>query len=184
VGGKAENELRRTALVGLPGSGKTTVGRLLAKELGWTFFDCDSAFEAKAGASISDWVAEHGWPAFRARESMILAAALKRDKVVIATGGGVVEDEKNRAALAARATIVWLDAPLEVSQARLASSHERPLLADDPAARLAELAARRNPLYRQIADLTINVADRSPQTIAQRVVNLFRYSLEGGTRPL
>lgn len=153
---------RNIALIGLPGAGKTTVGRLLADELDWAFYDCDAVFEAEAGARIADWVAENGWAAFRKRERVLLAAALERTKIVIATGGGAVEDEKSRAALAASATVVWLDAPPAVLADRVGSAHGRPLLAGDPGGPLAELAERRLPLYGALADVRIDVAGSDP----------------------
>jgi len=159
----------RIALVGLPGTGKTTVGHLLAEALGWAFFDCDAAFECQERASIITWVQAHGWAAFRECEGEILGRVLKREHVVVSTGGGVVENDKNRSVLAA-ATVVWLDAPLEVLRPRLGDAASRPLLADDPSARLAELAARRNPLYAEVAELRVDVADGDPADAANVIM--------------
>ncbi len=157
------------AMIGLPGSGKTTVGKLLADELSWAFFDCDAVFEAQAGADITGWVAEYGWAAFRARESALLASALAGDGVVIATGGGVVEDAKNRAMLAASATVVWLDAPLDVLVERVGAAEDRPLIAGAPRERLRELAERRNPLYAELADLRLDASGSDPAAVTARI---------------
>ncbi|MDN5863703.1 MAG: shikimate kinase [Gammaproteobacteria bacterium] len=162
---------KRLALVGLPGSGKTTVGRLLAHRLGFGFCDCDARFETDTGWTIGAWVAENGWPAFRARESDLLLAVLKRDQCVIATGGGVVEYEKNRSALAGRSRVVWLDAPIAVLQSRLSSAPARPLLGGKPNRLLADLARQREPLYREIADFVVAAGSEGPEGVVDRVVH-------------
>ncbi|MGH8273169.1 MAG: shikimate kinase [Gammaproteobacteria bacterium] len=160
-------------MIGLPGAGKTTVGRLLADELDWKLFDCDAAFEAEAGAAIADWVAEHGWSAFREREGEILVAVLALDRCVISTGGGAVEDKKNRDALAVSATVVWLDAPPEVLAARVDTAKDRPLLAQLPGPRLAELARWRNPLYAALADIRVDATVPASE-VAARIVGSLR----------
>lgn len=156
---------RKIALIGLPGAGKTTAGRLLAVALGWAFYDCDNAFETEVGEDIAAWVAANGWAAFRERERVLLAAALGRERLVIATGGGAVEDEANRTVLAASATLVWLDAPPRVLAGRLGTAADRPLLAGDPSRRLAELAERRRPLYGALANVRIDVAGCDPAQV-------------------
>lgn len=162
---------RNIALIGLPGAGKTTVGRLLAEAFGWGFYDCDAAFESEAGARIADWVAANGWAAFRERERALLTCALARKKIVIATGGGAVEDEESRAALAAFATVVWLDAPPAVLTDRVGSAHGRPLLAGNPGGRLAELAERRLPLYGALADVRIDAAGSDPAQVTACIMH-------------
>lgn len=156
----------RIALVGLPGAGKSTVGQLLADRLGWKYFDCDAEMQTRAGASIADWVAARGWDAFRRHEREILADALSGECCLIATGGGVVEDENNRVALAAASTVVWLDAPPGVLLARLGNAEDRPLLAGDPLTRLTELAERRNPFYAELADIRVDASGPTEQVLA------------------
>lgn len=163
-------ESRRVALVGLPGAGKSTVGELAAGKLGWTFHDCDAVFEAQWRTSISDWVNAHGWPAFREHEHAILAAAFGRGNCVIATGGGAVEKPENRSLLREHGFVVWLDASLEVLRSRLADSHERPLLAAESARRFVELAERRAPLYRDVADVRIALDHDPVHVVVQRIV--------------
>ncbi len=164
----------RIALIGLPGAGKTTVGRLLAEELGWMFSDCDAAFETETGGRIADWVATNGWLAFRAREHELLASALGRTKIVIASGGGAVEEVGNRTALAV-ATVVWLDAPPAVLAERLGAASDRPLLADAPAARIAELSDRRKSLYAALADVRTDVADCDPPGATARIMQALNF---------
>lgn len=156
---------RNIALIGLPGAGKTTVGRLLAGELGWTFYDGDAAFESEAGARLAEWVAANGWAAFRKWEHALLTSALGRTKLVIATGGGAVEDEESRAALAESAVVVWLDAPPAVLAGRVGAAEGRPLLAGNPGGRLAELSERRRPLYTALADVRIDVTGFDPAQV-------------------
>jgi shikimate kinase len=162
--GACEQHSSRVVLIGLPSTGKTTVGDWLADEFGWMFFDCDSAFESETGTSIVDWTAEHGWPAFRQHESEILERALKRERVVVSSGGGCVESQRNRTALAT-ATVVWLDAPLDVLLSRLGAAADRPLLAGDPRARLGELAARRKPLYAELADICVEASGTAEEVV-------------------
>lgn len=149
-------------LVGLMGSGKTTVGRRVAKALGREFVDADHELVARSGRSIADWFADHGESAFRAAESDVLADLLsRRESLVIATGGGVVCSEANRHRLgAADSTVVWLRATPEMLARRVAQKGpkpERPLLADDPLKVLRELAEQRDPWYAEVADLVVDV---------------------------
>jgi 3-dehydroquinate synthase len=169
----------RIALIGLSGSGKTTVGKLLAQNLGWRYIDTDQLVETQAQQPITTIVAEAGESAFRRLESQALVEALAEQHVVIATGGGIVEDPVNRERLAAGAFTVWLHAPTAALVARLADTTDRPLLADGPETRLNQMAARRTPLYAALADWIIATDGLAP---GQVVDDLLRgYALRQGS---
>jgi shikimate kinase len=140
--------LRHVVLVGLSGSGKSTIGRLLARRLGRAFVDTDDLIVERAGKPIPAVFAQDGEAEFRRIEREAVAAALERPPAVIATGGGAPVDEGNRRALWDGNLVVWLDAPVEVLVSRVGEAGTgRPLLADGPAARLAALRAAREAIY-------------------------------------
>lgn len=140
-------------LVGMPGAGKTTLGRQLAKRLGKAFLDCDIELEARLGVSIPAIFEIEGEPAFRDREQALLAELVQRTGIVLATGGGAVLRAANREALARGGTVVYLHATPQTLYRRVRHSRGRPLLnTADPLARLSELYAARDPLYREVAD--------------------------------
>jgi shikimate kinase/3-dehydroquinate synthase len=141
---------RSIALVGLSGSGKSTVGACVAERLGLPFVDLDALVAEQTGRTPAEWIAEDGEPRFREIESAALTAALNATPVVLATGGGAVIDPLNRWLLAERATTVWLDAPDAVLASRVSNGVvRRPLLeTGDAQAALARLRRAREPFYR------------------------------------
>lgn len=143
-------------LVGMMGAGKSAVGRPLADALGYTFIDADDTLERVAGRSIPEVFAEDGEEGFRLLETQVLNQIACIQRLVVATGGGVVTRAENWGHMR-QGVVVWLDAPAELLLTRLqADPTPRPLLqTPQPAARLAELLAERNPLYAQ-ADLRID----------------------------
>jgi shikimate kinase / 3-dehydroquinate synthase len=168
----------RIFLQGLPGSGKTTIGRLAAEILGWAFADTDELVEARAGASVPIIFAEQGEPHFRALEAEALAEVAHRDHVVVATGGGAVTSEGNRTLMRGAGWRVTLDVSPSVALARLADARlrlgpaapERPLLAgDDPLLRLHALREQRQPYY-IAADDGVGTDGRGIHEVAARVV--------------
>ena len=168
-------EGNRIVLVGLSGSGKSTVGRLIASQLDWDFVDTDVLLEAHAGEPIPVLFARDGEPAFRERERRAVAEAAARDEVVIATGGGAPTHPGSRAAIG-RGFVAWLVVSPTAAAARLAAnpeSEERPLLHGDAAARLATLLAERRHLY-ELADAAVDVESLAPEQAAAEVIRLWR----------
>lgn len=160
----------RVALMGLSGSGKSTVARLLAARLGWELFDTDAWIVAQAGRPVHEIFAQDGEPTFRAWERQAVAAACATPRRVIALGGGAPVDAENFARLRARCALVWLRARPEtlVERLRPADDEVRPLLAGDPLARLRALLAAREAIYCQ-ADLTLDTDALTPEQVAEQI---------------
>jgi shikimate kinase len=149
-------------LIGPMGSGKTTIGKQLAKLLGLTFFDSDHELERLTGASVSLIFDIEGEAGFRQRESRMLDELSAKSGVLIATGGGVVCSEQNRRMLRARGFVVYLKTDISQQLRRLSKDKSRPLLqAEDRMQRLQDLARVRNPLYAETADLVFKTRKSS-----------------------
>ncbi len=148
------------------GAGKTTVGRSLAKRLSKTFLDTDHEIEERTGVRVSVIFEIEGEAGFRKREADALARMVCLDNIVLATGGGVVLDSRNREILKTRGCVVYLHArPTELAK-RLGQDKSRPLLqGTDPQTRLEELYAIRDPLYREVADLVVDTGRQSVNTL-------------------
>lgn len=145
-------------LVGMPGSGKSTVGRLVASRLGREFIDTDALFEAQHGTPVPAYLADHGEPAFRDAEAAIVADACSRPRAVIGVGGGAVVDPLNRWALWHHGIVVWLDAAPDALVGRLERDPvDRPTLRPYSAERVAVVLAQRAPFYRA-ADVRLAAA--------------------------
>jgi len=156
--------LPNVVLVGMPGSGKTHVGRILAGRLGWTFVDTDALVERRSGRSVAEIFAAQGEEAFRAAERAAVREAVRSRPAVIATGGGVLADRRNRDRLRNGGLLVYLQADPPVLLNRVSRDGiARPLLAGDPEGHLRALLAERAPLYQQ-ADIVMD-ATRSPEEL-------------------
>lgn len=144
---------RAIALVGMPGSGKSSIGRRLAPRLGLAFVDADAKIEEAAGGmSVADIFAKHGEAEFRSLEARVIARLVDSGPAVIATGGGALTHAGTRALIHRRAVCVWLKAEIAVLLRRVRRKSDRPLLkGTDPEARLTELLAQREPLYAESA---------------------------------
>jgi len=158
-------------LVGMMGSGKTTLGKRLAQECGLAFIDLDREIERRNGVSVATIFEIEGEAGFRARESQVLKEVAPRSGCVIATGGGIVLHPSNRAVLMAAGNVVYLHATPQLLYARTRCDKSRPLLqVADPFARITELTARRDPLYREVADVIIE-AGRDVKSVVAQIKN-------------
>lgn len=167
---------KKVYLIGLRGSGKSSVARLLAGAVGWDWVDADRLLEEQAGKTIRDIFADEGEVGFRQKESEILIALSAREKTVIATGGGVVLREENRQRLRESGIVVWLTADAKTLWERItsdpASSSQRPALT--PVSGLEEISVlmdEREPYYRECATLTVDTSGRTPESVAQLILS-------------
>lgn len=161
---------RNVFLIGPMGSGKTAVGRHLARLLRYTFHDSDADIEARTGVDIAFIFEKEGEAGFRIRERESIDRLTRLESIVLATGGGAVIDPANRAALAERGVVVYLVTSVNQQIERTRHARHRPLLHDtDPEQRLKELMARRATLYAEIADLTIATDARRVQLVAEEI---------------
>jgi shikimate kinase len=162
----------RVLLIGMMGAGKTTVGREVASRLGWPLLDSDAEVARTTGMSVPQIFAHRGEAAFRAEESRVLAEAVTSDHpVVVSVAGGAVRDPDNRRRIRRAGLVVWLRADLGTLAARVGTGQGRPLLDGDPGTALRRLYAEREPLYRQLAHLAVDVDHLSPPEAADRVVS-------------
>lgn len=176
----------RALLIGLPGAGKSTTGRRLAKILALPFVDSDDLVEAAQGRTVREIFADAGEPAFRALEAAAVADALDGFDGVLALGGGALTSPATRAAVAASGVpVVLLRASLGTLGGRVGDARTRPLLAADPAARLAQLEHDRAPVYDELATITVDTDGRTPgqvaATIAARLHEQRPRTATGGT---
>ncbi len=153
------------------GAGKSTVGRLLARRLGWSYLDSDAQVEQMTGMTVPELFATRGEDAFRAEEARALADAVARDGPgVISVAGGAVLSAANRALLASAGAVVWLRADPATLAARVGTGEGRPLLGDDPAGSLSSLDAVRRPLNPHVGDVVVDVDGRSPDEVVAAVL--------------
>lgn len=160
-------------LVGPMGAGKSTIGRLLATELGFNFRDSDRVIEERTGADIP-WIFDmEGEEGFRERESAVLQELASEQDTVVATGGGIVLREKNRNLMKSAGFVCYLTASIEQLVERTARDKKRPLLqVENPRQKIIDLLALRDPLYQATADFVINTDRRSPKAVAQEIASL------------
>jgi shikimate kinase len=158
-------------LVGPPGSGKSTIGRLVADKRGVEFRDTDSDIEATAGKTVSDIFIEDGEERFRALEADAVRDALKQHDGVLALGGGAVINADTREELRGH-RVVFLDVGLTAAAERVGFAQSRPLLVLNPRAELKRLMSERRPLYESVATATVRTDDRSPDDVAAEVLAL------------
>ena len=169
-------EQRNIFLIGPMGAGKSTIGRQLAQMLHLDFLDSDSEIERKTGADIA-WVFDvEGEEGFRAREQEMLDELTKKHGIVLATGGGAVIRQENRTHLSARGIVVYLKTSVQKQLARTLKDKRRPLLqTDDPQSVLETLAEKRNALYEESADYTIETDEQSAKVVASQIIALLDF---------
>lgn len=158
-------------LVGPPGAGKTTVGRIVAESLGASFRDTDADVELTAGESVSDIFIGSGESRFRALERDAVRAALEEHEGVLALGGGAVMDEGTRVSLHQQ-YVVFLDVGLADAAKRVGLARDRPLLLGSPRAELNRLLSERRPRYEEVATVTIPTDGRAPEDVAADVLRV------------
>jgi len=169
--------LKPIVLVGMPGCGKSRVGRLLAQALACAFFDSDAESERVAGCSISTLFATEGEAAFRALEKQVLLDLLTKPPCVIASGGGAVLDGQTRQQLRQHAITVWLQADLAVIAVRVKQDSNRPLLQQpDPQQYLAQLLAQREGFYQQ-SDVQVASNGTASETVRAVLLALQAYGI-------
>ena len=159
-------------LVGPMGAGKSAVGRQLARLLHLEFVDSDQEIESRTGVDIPFIFEKEGETGFRRREAKVIDDLSQREGIVLATGGGAIMDLQNRNHLGARGFVVYLHTSVDQQLARTRKGRERPLLeSDDPRAVLELLMATREPLYREIADLTVDTDGRKVRAVATEILD-------------
>lgn len=156
-------------VAGMPGSGKSTVGRLLAERVGRRFVDADGEIERRSGRSLADLVDEAGEAAFREVESEVVRDLAAEDGLVVGCGGGAVLDPANRRVMQRSGTVIFLQAPLETLSERIRTSGPRPLVGDGST--LEALWSERAPAYAAAADHVVD-ATGTPEEVAARVAEV------------
>ena len=167
-------EKRNIFLIGPMGAGKSTIGRQLAQLLGMDFLDSDHEIEQRAGADIS-WIFDvEGENGFRKREERIINELTQKQGIVLSTGGGAIISKETRNHLSARGIVVYLETTVDKQHQRTLRDKKRPLLQDvaDPRQVLEDLAKVRNPLYQEIADITMSTDEQNAKTMASQLINL------------
>lgn len=166
-------EKRNIFLIGPMGAGKSTIGRQLAQMLNMDFLDSDAVIEERAGADI-DWIFDlEGEAGFRKREEKIINELTQSQGLVLSTGGGTVVSKDNRNVLSARGIVVYLETSVDKQFERTQRDKKRPLLqTEDPYQVLQNLAAVRNPLYEEIADITLQTNEQTAKVVATQIIEM------------
>ena len=169
------NQKGNIILIGPMGSGKTSTGKMLAKEMGYVFLDTDEEVTKRTGVSIAYIFDVEGEEGFRKRECLALKECLNGNNTVVSTGGGIVLSKENKVLLQVRGTVVYLQTSIRTQVKRTASTNNRPLLQNnDPEETLEKLMLTRAPLYEEIADIIIMTDNKSLQEMSkeiQRAIN-------------
>jgi len=163
------NHVDRIFLVGPMGAGKSTIGRRLAERLGLSFIDLDHTIETRTGVDIARIFDIEGESGFRRREAALLDEFTQRKSTVLATGGGAVLDPQSQQHLSGRGVVVYLRAQVDTQLGRTRHSDRPMLRGDDPRQRLIDLIEVRDPIYTELADVTIDTEDGNPERLAEQI---------------
>jgi shikimate kinase len=163
--------LNQLVLVGVPGAGKTTIGKLLATEMGSEFFDSDEEVVAQTGSSVFSLFIEKGEPLFREIEREVIARGLERSSGVYALGGGAVLDPSTRELLKHK-RVCWLGVSARVAAKRVGLDQPRPVLAGNVRAQMVKLLNEREPLYKEVATFTVVTDELSPSEVVREVMQV------------
>ena len=174
-------------LIGYRATGKTTLARLLAERLGWDWIDADVEIEHRAGKPISRIFAEQGEPAFRDLEAQVIADLCRRERLVIAAGGGAPLRAESRQVMREAGQVVWLKALPETILARMmgdaTTASRRPDLTDKgPLAEIIHLLEGRTPIYEESAHFTVDTEGKPPEDLAAEIINLTGFRCGDGCR--
>jgi shikimate kinase len=171
-------------LIGPMGSGKTAVGKHLARLMNRLFLDSDHEIEVRTGADIPLIFEREGEAGFRARERAVIAELTARSDIVLATGGGAILNAESRRELASRGWVVYLETSVAQQVERAGRTRHRPMLAGRvPEERLAELMQVREPLYREIADMVTSTDRRRVHAVAELILHEFRAHADQARSP-
>ena len=172
---------RNIYLVGPMGSGKSAVGRILARMVEAPFLDSDAEIEKRTGVDISYIFEREGESRFRQREREAIEALTAIEPLVMATGGGAILLPENRALLSQRGSVIYLMTSVEQRVNRVSHARHRPLLANvDPEAKLRQLMAEREPLYCAVADFKVSTDGRRIQAVAEEIIKALGFPIAGG----
>ncbi len=176
-------------LIGYRGTGKSTVARVVAERLGWSWADADAQIEAQAGRTIRELFESEGEAGFRDREAAVIRELVARDRCVIAAGGGAILREENRQAICQTGLVVWLTADARVIADRLeadaSTATRRPALTPQGGLdEIRKLLAEREPLYRACAQLVIDTNTSTPASVAERIVQAVAERANTSSKPV
>lgn len=168
----------KVVLIGYRGTGKSTVGKLLAERLGWDMVSTDAEIVRKAGCSIPDIVARHGWEYFRDLESAACQALAQRDSIVVDTGGGVILRDHNISQLKSNARVFWLTAPVSTIAERIGGDTQRPSLTGSKSfvEEIEEVLEERAPKYQAAADHVISTDNHSPAQLVEQIIHCLKHA--------
>ncbi len=172
-------------LIGYRGTGKSTIGRLVAAQLNFAKIETDAEIAKRAGISIPEIVKKHSWDYFRDLESQVIEDACSLEKTVIDCGGGVVTRPRNITALKASGIVFLLIADIRDIVRRISRSSQRPSLTGNKSvtAEVEEVLRERDPLYRKAADYIINTSEESPRSAGEKITRIYRKLADPGNLP-